>query len=125
MNINDYDKKIELAFYGQGGYYVKENYVESLSSDRQLIDIVKDVKNDIRLEKEEEGEDVSVFDKIDLPRDEQECLSWLEFYLGDKKISYPELCGSIAGVLFRSGERENVLRFLEVLDLNEPIYWDS
>jgi len=52
-------------------------------------------------------------------------MEFFDKYLADSKCAYPELCGGIAGIMFRCGEREKVLEFLEINEKGEPIYWDS
>ena len=127
MKINEYDEKIELAFAGQGGTYFKDNYEESAKGKISLLDIARDVVEDIKCE-EDLGEELSEEEKkltTRFLRDEVDALSLLNDYLSDRKMSYPELCGSICGVLFRNGRLKDALEFAEVHDMTESRYWDS
>jgi hypothetical protein len=126
MNIKDYDEKIELAFDGQGGYYVKENYLKSVKSNDSLFStLVSDLKHDMSWELDEYGE-VNMEHLLKIcPTSQDEHFEWLESYLDDRKVSEPEICGEIAGILFRQGKLKETLEFLEVADMDEPRYWDS
>ena len=64
-------------------------------------------------------------DNVVDPTNDVERLAWIEEYLAFRKMAYPELCGGVAGILFRDGKRQEAREFLEVDDIDEPRYWDS
>jgi len=121
MNIKDYDKKIVLAFgCGYGGLIVKENYDEAIKEAKTLEGIVEDVIYDIGLDTEE----YSHLIPIKKPTNDEERINFIEEFI-EHKESNPELCGIVAGALFRSGQLKRTLEFLEVIDMEEERYWDS
>ena len=129
MDIKDYDEKIALAFQcGEGGLYCQEYYDEAVRGNESLTDVVEGLKSDMRLSLEYKDDETKIkyerWLKI-MPHTFDACLSFLEDYLEFRKESHPELCGTIAGIMFRHGERKRVLEFLEVVDMDEPRYWDS
>lgn len=125
MRIEDYDAKIELAFYGTGGGIVKENYDEAVRGTETLADVCGGVREWV-------DSDLTKYDDTPLatlpvPSNDEEFLHYLDAYteIGSGKCSHPELCGTVAGILFRDGKKEEALMFLGVHDTDEPIYWDS
>ena len=129
MDIKDYDEKIVLAFQcGGGGLYCREYYNEAVRGNENLTDVVEDIKSDMRLDLEDEDDGTKrKYERLleIMPHNLDACLSFFEDYLEGRKESHPELCGTIAGIMFRHGERKRVLEFLEVSDLSEYRYWDS
>ena len=128
MTISKYLDLIDPTFkFGEGGEYLRQNYYESLKGQQTLLDIVNVLKEDIMedLADNFEGEnEMSVLLDI-IPTSDDECMDFFGKYLGDSKCAHPELCGAIAGIMFRCGEREKVLEFLGVNEEGEPSYWDS
>lgn len=120
IDIKEYDKKIELAFYESGGGIVKRNYDDSVRGLKTLEDIVLDLVHDIKLEPEEHEQMIH----YDMPLNDKDRIIFIEAFIGEK-CGHPELCGAVAGILFREGKLEEVLKFLEVDDMDEPRYWDS
>ena len=125
--IDNYDATLELAFYGQGGQYVKDEYETAIRGGKTLSELVNNEIDDARSEMSRYGESSHSFlcDIDEKISDDVVALQILEKYLDQAKCSYPELCGEIAGIMFRNGERDKVLEFLQVDDLHEPRYWDS
>jgi hypothetical protein len=128
MKIEDYDKKIALAFGGgQGGVYVRENYDDAVRSNETLAEIVINLVHDIQTEINDCPEDVEE-EHIELvshqPCNSAECLEFINKYMGEK-MSHPELCGTVAGILFREDKLQEALDFLEVSDMEEERMWDS
>ncbi len=140
MNIEDYDKKIVFAFgCGEGGLYVQENYNDAIRSTTTLEDIVKGLIEDMNLdlcdyEKSKNKYSKYMEDKCILYKSliarvicnkESDYIKFINDFLENRKESHPELCGSVAGILFREGKLQEALDFLEVSDMEEDRYWDS
>ena len=122
MNIEYYDKQIEWAFYYSGGGIVKEHYDEAIRMNKLLMDIVNEIIEDFKAHPIH----YSQMDGIPHPcsTNQKEQLEFIETFIQNKESS-PELCGEVAGILFRDGKLEEALCFLEVNDMDEPRYWDS
>ena len=58
------------------------------------------------------------------PSDESSRIKYIETFIVDK-CSHPEICGTVAGILYRNGKLVEALDFLEVIDVEEERYWDS
>jgi hypothetical protein len=128
MNIEDYDKKIVLAFgCGAGGLYVREHYDEAVRGSENLQDVVNYIIEDIKYDLDNYPDDVDEHHKKLLERvvnSDEECIGFINEFLHNKE-AYPELCGTVAGILFREGKLKEALDFLEVSDMEEERYWDS
>jgi len=130
MKIEDYNKKIVLAFgFGGGGLYVREHYDEAVNSTETLKSVVNDLRSDIKIELSQDPNNIEdghkeLLDRVH-PTNDEECIRFIDDYLGELKECYPELCGTVAGILFREGKLEETLKFLEVADTEEEIRWDS
>ena len=123
MDIETYDKKIDLAFYGSGGGIVWEYYQEAIRGTETLKDVVDRIEHDLGLYMLDDWHpDIVVIDNGNCSDEDR--VAFINSYMRDKCCN-PELCGTVAGILFRNGEREMVLEFLEIDDLDEPRYWDS
>jgi len=142
MNIEDYDKKIVFAFgCGEGGLYVKENYDDAVRGTDTLGDIVKQLVEEMKFDLAQEKTKGKYSDYSDYIETKHELyktlvernvdsniseqLKFVEDFLENRKESHPELCGSVAGILFREGKLQEALDFLEVSDMEENRYWDS
>jgi hypothetical protein len=126
MDIEDYDKKMELAFdCGEGGLYAKENYDSAIRESKTLEGFVDDLIHDIKID----PEGYSHLIPIKRPTSDEGRVEFIEAFIrqefGFDKCGSPEICGTVAGIMFRDGEREKVLEFLEIDDMDEPRYWDS
>jgi len=141
MNIEDYDKKIVFGFgCGAGGLYVKEHYDDAVRGTETLGDIVKQLVEEMKfdLAQEKPKPEAKYLDYIETKHklyrnlaertvddNISEHLKFIEDFLENRKESCPELCGSVAGILFREGMLQDALNFLEVSDMEENRYWDS
>ncbi len=128
MNIEDYDKKIVFAFgCGSGGLYVKENYDDAVRSNKTLMDIVKEIVEGINYDIKYEPDEVEEHHYEMLSRvvnGDDDCIKFINDFMVNK-MSQPERCGEVAGILFRDGKLQDALDFLEVSDMEEDRYWDS
>lgn len=122
IKIEDYNKQIELAFYGTGGAIVKDCYDTAIRGVESLTDIVDSIIDEYRAYPEEYSHMDEMFRPS--PTDQKELISFIECFMQHKESS-PELCGTVAGILFRDGKLEDALKFLEVHDMNKPRYWDT
>ncbi len=139
MNIDDYNDKIVLAFgCGEGGLYVQENYDDAVRGTKTLGDIVNDLVEDMKFDLAYEKTKGKYSDSMETMHELYrnlvnrtvgdnitECLKFIGDFLENRTESYPELCGSVAGILFREGKLQEALDFLEVSDIEENRYWDS
>ena len=120
MNIKEYDKKIELAFYESGGGIVKYYYDQAIRGTMTLEDKVNDLISDIQ----ESPDEYPQMEGLIKPLNDIDRISFINTFIGEKTSS-PELCGEVAGVLFRNGKLSETLEFLEINDMDEPRYWDT
>jgi len=128
MKIKDYDEKIILAFgCGAGGLYVKESYDEAVQSTETLRDVVNSLIKEIKYDIKNYPDDVEEYHKELLNRiidSYEDFIYFINDYIHNKE-SHPELCGNVAGILFREGKLQETLDFLEVSGIEEERYWDS
>ncbi|GAF79942.1 unnamed protein product [marine sediment metagenome] len=120
VSKKEFEEKLELAFYGSGGGIVLECLEQSAIGDRSIKDELDDIIED-SLSDDEIFEDLS---HLPEPTNDEERLIRIEEYIGEK-CCFPEICGSIAGILYRDGKLKECLEFLEVFDITEPRRWDS
>ena len=131
MKIKEYNQKIVLAFgCGSGGLYVQSNYDEAVRGNETLKDIVISLVEDIKSDLNDprglvEAEHAALLTRVGYDDDDVCYLRFINDYLDGRKESHPELCGAVAGILFREGNLKEALDFLEVSNMEEARYWDS
>ena len=123
MNKTVYEKKLKLAFDGTGGGIVFRYYQDSMEDATTLEDEVEEIIEDFHT-CPEDFEDNPAID-LELPKTDKQRLEFINAYFNGYKEGYPELCGSVAGILAKNNMFEEVLIFLEVNDITKPRYWDS
>ena len=123
VNRIKYKRQLEFAFGGTGGGIVKEYYKEYEDKDETLDNAIKEIENwSEECPEECEGFEFSneIYDKED-----EEKVSFILSSLPEDRCHMPEMCGSIAGILFSHGFLEESLQILQVEDADDYRYWDS
>lgn len=139
MKKRDFDKLFEKAFYGSGGGIFQEYYEKALNDNQTLDKILDDLNFDIVSQKENDNIKLTEDElKIELLKLKTKTLKEKLFFFrkymkaedltddDNDQCCYPELCGSIVGVLVKNKKFEDALNFI---GLNDPraqyLCWDS
>ena len=135
MNRKEFEEILEKKAFpcGGGGTYFKENYFEALRLECETLQkIAEDVKQDMASEIEdevydpEETEDMKKIINLETKTDKG-CFDFFTAYLSGKEVSFPELCGSVAGALVKKNMFNEAAELigLNIIDDDDMIAWDS
>jgi len=134
MNQKEFEEILEKKAFpsGGGGLYFKAHYFETLGLECETLQkIAGEIKDDINREMEDEAyaQEVEEMRKIiDIETEtDKGCFEFFSAYLSGKEVSFPELCGSVAGALVKKNMFDEAAELigLNIIDEDETIAWDS
>jgi hypothetical protein len=132
MKKEEFTQKMEKCFYGSGGGIFQEYYNEAKISDETLDKVIKDLLSDFQYEFEDpDKNDTEFMEKMRNLKTEtnNEKITFFKEYLNyphDRMCSYPELCGSICGIMARDKMYDEVNDFLKLDNFeDDEMSWDS
>lgn len=131
MNRKQFEELLDRkAFYGSGGGIFQEYYGEALRTTDSLDFVIEDILSDLDEEYEDPDEDeIAVIEKlrsIDTTTLKNKML-FFETYIADRQCSFPELCGSVVGILSRDEYFQEAIDLIGLNDksIEELYWWDS
>lgn len=135
MNRKEFEEKLEKHVFhsGGGGLYFKNNYFETLGLENKTLQkIAGDLKNDINSGMEDETYDTQEVEEMREiismeTKTDKGCFYFFTAYLSGIEVSFPELCGSVAGALIKKNMFDEAAELigLNIIDEDEMLAWDS